>query len=149
MSEVQPQHFTTSAEMWVLYNNPSQRWWQWLDFYSGFLLTRSSTYQKLPRYNQLQKVLAETEYPFHEYTQAQSHHGLLLGTNNILNTKWIYLVNENEKTDLFHLEKTILELKIKSIRVFSPIEFSNSLKSSLNYLEYVPDFEKYKISITL
>lgn len=112
--------FNPGSDLWVVKNDPQNKWWQELDFKSGFLLSNCLYHSKKAPAPQLLEILEMTEMKSLKYVVDEDF--LLIGTSDHFLNKWILIWNKNATEVSAKLEKITPGLKTESIRFFSDSE---------------------------
>lgn len=109
------QAFSPGADLWIV-NGTQDKWWQQIDFKTGFLLSSSLLFKKDNDTSKVQSIIEKTEIPAFHF-ESQSQH-LLLGTANHLFNKWVLIINSDFENALVEIEKISRQLRAGSIRLF-------------------------------
>lgn len=109
--------FNAGADLWVLKNDSQSKWWQELDFRSGFLLSQCLFHSPRPMSIKVNEILDITEFPKAQFFTESNH--LLVGTSDHFANKWI-LLWQNDPTEVEkEIQQMAKTLKFKSVRLFS------------------------------
>jgi len=128
------------ADLWILKNDSQNKWWQELDFRSGFLLSKCLFHHRRPVSTKVTEILDITEFPRAQFFNDDNH--LLVGSSDHFANKWI-LIWQDDPTEV---EETVHEisktLKFKSVRLFSDSEallkkLKARSKSSLDDITFI------------
>lgn len=123
--------FCEGADLWIIKNDPSLYWWKKLDFGSKFLLSENHLKQKKQTAPELEKIINATNLKLSENKTLQNH--LLLGSEDHFLNRWILLWNDLDESELAELiEKSVIQLKTVSVRLFSDSHVIPALKSRLS-----------------
>ncbi|OFZ29002.1 MAG: hypothetical protein A2622_12970 [Bdellovibrionales bacterium RIFCSPHIGHO2_01_FULL_40_29] len=131
--------FDAGSDLWVL-PSTQNKWWQDIDFRTGFLLSHSLLFQKTTTSTALETILAETQIQKQNFLTSQK--SLLIGTEGHLLNKWILLVPEDSKQAVNEVVETCATLKIHSLRFFGfPKDqidhITAQLSTSLNRISFI------------
>lgn len=128
------------ADLWVIKNDSQSKWWQELDFRSGFLLSKCLFHHRRPMSTKVNEILEITEFPKSQFLNNSTH--LLVGSSDHFANKWILLWQDdpNQTEDAIH--EISQSLKFKSVRLFSDSEallkkFKARSKSSLDDITFI------------
>ena len=83
------QAFSSGADLWVIKNDFNLKWWNDIDFRSGFLLSRCLFHNKIPIPSQITQLIAETELPLFQLLPLSQC--LVVGSSAHFLNKWIDL----------------------------------------------------------
>jgi len=108
--------FIAGADLWVVSSKQS-KWWQELDFRSGFLLSSSLLFQKNNDKSKVSSIVEKTETPALDFSSSTKH--LLLGTKNHFFNKWVLILDSDLESAAGEIEKISQELKANAIRFFA------------------------------
>ena len=131
--------FDAGADLWVI--TPEQnKWWQEIDYRSGFLLATCLQHQKSEPSLKIEEILKETQ--LNKINSSTAKKSLLLGSENHFMNKWILVIPDDSTSSLDEVADTCVNLKVHSIRFFSTPEsvvqkFSARLLTSLNRISFV------------
>ena len=131
--------FDAGAELWVI--TPEQnKWWQEIDYRSGFLLATCLQHQKTEPSLKIEEILKETQ--LEKTNHVSSKKGLLLASENHFMNKWILVVPDDSAPSLDEVAVACETLKVHYVRFFSTSEsmvhdFSARLSTSLNRISFV------------
>lgn len=128
------------ADLWIIKNDSQNKWWQELDFRSGFLLSECLYHNRRPMATKVNEILDITELPRAQFFKDSNN--LLVGTSDHFANKWILLWEDNPAAVEESLDKMAVTLKIKSIRLFSDTEvllkkLKARSKSSLSDITFI------------
>ena len=135
--------FDAGADLWII--TPEQnKWWQEIDYRSGFLLATCLQHQKSEPSSKIEEILKETQLgtllgKANSPTQKKS---LLLATENHFMNKWVLVILDDSPSSLGEVALACESLKVHSVRFFSTPEsvvqsFSARLSTSLNRISFV------------
>lgn len=128
------------SDLWVVKNDSQSKWWQELDFKSGFLLSQCLYHHRRPTSTKVNEILDLTNLPRFQFLTEDS--SLLVGSSDHFANKWI-LLWENDATETEQtIHKISQTLKFKSVRLFSDSDaLLNKLKarskSSLDDITFI------------
>lgn len=128
------------ADLWVLKNDSQNKWWQELDFRSGFLLSRTLFHSPRPMATKVIEILDITELPRTQFfAEANS---LLVGSSDHFANKWILLWQNDPAEADQAITQISQTLQVKSIRLFSDSDavlqkLKARSKSSLNDITFI------------
>jgi hypothetical protein len=122
------QAFSPGADLWVIEDNSNDHWWNEIDFRSGFLLSSCLYHHKKPVANQITTLLTETALK--SYSFQEDENLLLLGSAQHFHNRWILVWKNQPDSAVKKISQMANELKIKSIRIFSPDLKLNQLISA-------------------
>ena len=114
------QAFNEGAELWVIKNDPADKWWQEIDYRSGFLLSHCLYHHKKPVSTKVNELLEITEFPRSQFIQDTDL--LLVGSSDHFLNKWILLWDKKTSTVGEMLAEISKNLNFKSARFFSDSE---------------------------
>ncbi|MBC7466116.1 MAG: hypothetical protein H7256_08990 [Bdellovibrio sp.] len=131
--------FCAGADLWVVQSNQN-KWWQQIDFKSGFLLSSSLLFQKNNDSSKVHGIVQKTETVPFDFTTPTKH--LLLGTTNHFFNKWVLVLDSDIDSALPEIEKISQQLKANGIRFFNisrndVIETTTRLTASLPEISFV------------
>ncbi len=115
------QAFLSGADLWVIKNDFNLKWWNDLDFRSGFLLSRCLFHNKIPIPSQITQLITETELPLFQLSPLSQC--LVVGSSAHFLNKWILLWTESPEEVVAQIDQMIPALKIDSIRFFSDSDY--------------------------
>lgn len=75
------------ADLWIIKNDSQNKWWQELDFRSGFLLSECLYHNRRPMATKVNEILDITELPRAQFFKDSNN--LLVGTSDHFANKWI------------------------------------------------------------
>lgn len=125
----------TTCQLWVVVEDPTNFWWQKLNYNSGFLFSEIHRYRKTAQPVELTRLVQEVKWPAHSY--AMKKPWTLIGCKNHFEADWIFLIHDLAEFKHQDLEKIVDQLSIKNMRCFSPYEPSASLKARLEHCDLV------------
>ncbi len=115
------QALDVGSDLWVIENNVNSIWWQKLDFYTQFLLTKTQLHKKTECAPELLRIIEATNLPVKQ--QNYSDQFILIGTENHFLNKWVLLYQNVEPASLVHeIIKLSDSLKFSSLRIFTDIQ---------------------------
>ncbi len=128
------------ADLWVLKNDSQSKWWQELDFRSGFLLSKCLSHHRKPLSTKVNELLEITEFPKSQFLNNSSQ--LLIGTSDHFANKWILLWQDDVGETEITIHEIAQSLKFKNIRLFSDSEslvkkIKARSKSSLDDITFI------------
>lgn len=132
--------FCAGADLWVVQSNQN-KWWQELDFKSGFLLSSSLLFQKNNDISKVTGIVERTELVPLDFNVSTEN--LLLGTENHFFNKWILVLNtddlESSLVEIAHISK---KLNAKGLRFFAfpkndILDTTTRLSASLPEISFV------------
>ncbi len=109
--------FNPGSDLWVIRNNPENKWWNELDFRSGFLLSQCLFHHKKTQPVQLEEILQQTELKKITFTEDPNF--LLVGSSDHFLNKWILLWDQETEKVIDQIERISSQLKAPSVRFFS------------------------------
>ena len=135
--------FDAGAELWVI--TPEQnKWWQEIDYRSGFLLATCLQHQKTEPSVKIEEILKETqlETQLSRINSQSQKKSLLVATENHFMNKWIFVIPDDSSASLDEVAQACESLKVHSVRFFSTPPsvvqaFSTRLSTSLNRISFV------------
>lgn len=126
----------TSCRVWVLIEDPSNTWWQKLNFNSGFLLSEVHRHRKTAQPTELAQIVSEVHFPEKKYDKSKKP-WTLIGCKNHFDADWLFLIHDIQQFNSSDLENILEQLQVKNLRCFSPFEPSASLKARLEHVDLV------------
>lgn len=131
--------FDAGSELWII-PDQQNKWWQELDYHSGFLLSLCKLHQKTKSSSKIEEILKETQIEKKDF--ASTKKCLLVGTEDHFHNKWILVIPDSSAQTFSEMTEILNSLKIHSIRFFSTpsalIEsVSTRLLTSLNRISFV------------
>ncbi len=134
------QAFSGGADLWILKNDSLNKWWQEIDFRSGFLLTQCLHYHKKPMATKVNEILELTEFP--RLQIIEDANCLLIGSSAHFLNKWILIWDQPSPKINDMLERISETLKFSSVRFFSESEelikeLKASRKTSLSDITFI------------
>ena len=120
------QAFSEGADLWIIKNEPQNKWWQEIDFRSGFLLSHCLYHHKKPVATKVNEILEVTGFPRSHFIQDTDL--LLIGSSDHFLNKWILVWDKETSSVNDMLLQISKSLNFKSVRFFSD---SDSLLKSL------------------
>ena len=105
------------AELWVVKNDSQSKWWQELDFRSGFLLSKCLFHHRRPVATKVNEILEVTEFPKFQFIDNSNN--LLVGSSDHFANKWILLWQDDPAETEATIHEISQSLKFKSVRLFS------------------------------
>ncbi len=132
--------FGAGSELWIIKNDSTSKWWQEIDFRSGFLLSHCLYHHRKPVSSKVNEIMELTEFPRSQFSPDTN--SLLIGTADHFLNKWI-LIWDHKTSDVNEmLDQILVSLKIKSIRFFSDAEpivkrLKSSPKTSLTDITFI------------
>ncbi|MBC7420205.1 MAG: hypothetical protein H7328_05705 [Bdellovibrio sp.] len=132
--------FNAGAELWIVEDNDKDKWWNEIDFRSGFLLSACLYHNKKPVASQMNYLITETQLKVYAFAEDQNI--LLLGSSDHFQNKWILLWKNDPAAVVEKLARMQSDLKIKNVRLFSPNQslqqqIEARLSASLDQISYV------------
>ncbi len=112
--------FNSGSELWIIKNKFENKWWQEIDFRSGFLLSHYLHRSKKFVAPQMTEILKLTGISRLEFVENENT--LLIGSSHHFLNKWILIWNADASEVSDKIQQLTENLKIKSIRLFSDSE---------------------------
>lgn len=112
--------FKAGSDLWIIKNEPNAKWWQELDFRSGFLLSQCLYHSKKTSSPKLNEILELTELAKFHFSEDEDM--LLVGTSDHFLNKWVLIWNQEPAKVSAKLEQISASLKTNSLRFFSHSE---------------------------
>lgn len=107
--------FDAGAELWVI-TSEQTKWWQQIDFRTGFLLSKCLLFQKTEASTKINTILKETQLPNKTFLTARK--SILIGTQSHFFNKWVLVTPNDEKLALTEISEVCESLKVHSVRFF-------------------------------
>lgn len=110
----------SGSDLWVIKNDSQNKWWQELDFRSGFLLSQCLYHHRKPMGAKVNELLEITEFPKVQFINNSEN--LLIGSSSHFLNKWILIWDGSANQLDSEIEEMSKNLKFKSIRLFPDSE---------------------------
>lgn len=108
---------TEGADLWIIKNDPSNKWWKKLDFASGYLFSKNYFKSKKETPSELINIIEATRLNVLDRVNVQNY--ILLGTQDHFLNRWTLVWNNINETQLVDsLLELSQSLKFDSIRIF-------------------------------
>lgn len=115
---IEDEAISSGAELWVVHNDPSLKWWSKLDFLSGYLLTQNYFRKEKELSTELINIIEATSLDIP--SQQKLHNYVLLGTEDHFLNKWILVWNNLSEAQLADIIIGMSKkLKFSNVRLFS------------------------------
>ena len=111
------QAFSAGDDLWVVKNDFNNKWWNQIDFRSGFLLSHCLFHHKKQMPHQLAQIIESTELGLTNPPTPPS--ALVLGSQAHFLNKWILIWQDSIEQTTSQIEQMIDPLRIQSVRFFS------------------------------
>ena len=108
--------FEAGAELWVI-TSEQNKWWQQIDFRTGFLLSQCLLFQKTEASTNIDTILKETQISNSTFFTAKK--SILVGTESHFFNKWLLITPKDEKLALKEIVEVCDSLKVHSLRFFN------------------------------
>jgi len=143
--------FSAGDDLWVIKNDFNNKWWNQIDFRSGFLLSHCLFHHKKQMPHQLAQIIEATDLGLTSTPTPRS--ALVLGSQAHFLNKWILIWQDSIEQTAFQIEQMIEPLHISSVRFFSDspaltqiISTSQKQKSTSSEYSAGPKASLYQIS---
>ena len=130
--------FNQGSDLWVVKNDTNNKWWQELDFKSGFLLSQCIERNKKSTPQKLTEILELTDIKKLHFSEDPDF--LLVGSSAHFLNKWILIWNSAPEKVSQKIIEILAAQKTNTVRFFSDAE------TIMSFIEARPKASVFDIS---